>query len=48
MGSVAEDPNGTHGPIDVPDNWIPVENTVLWEPFQKLRIISIGAGFSGQ
>lgn len=29
-------------------NWIPIREEVLWKPFERLRIVTIGAGFSGK
>lgn len=31
-----------------PRTWIPVREEVLWKPTRKIRVISIGAGFSGK
>lgn len=31
-----------------PENWIPIREEVLYKPARKIKIISIGAGFSGQ
>jgi len=30
-----------------PHNWIPISEHVLWKPMWKVKIISIGCGFSG-
>lgn len=30
-----------------PHNWIPIAEHVLWKPTRKVRMISIGCGFSG-
>lgn len=39
--------NGTD-PVHREDNWIPIREEVLWKPTRKLRVVSIGAGFSGK
>jgi hypothetical protein len=40
--------NGTtHRPSYKPDSWIPVEEHVLGKPRRKVKVISIGCGFSG-
>jgi hypothetical protein len=48
--------NGTHDgvakhasypPPFKPDSWIPIEEHVLGKPQRKVKIISIGCGFSG-
>lgn len=31
-----------------PANWVDVRDEVLWKPHQRLRLITIGAGFSGK
>jgi hypothetical protein len=31
-----------------PKNWIPIAEHVLWKPERKVKIISIGCGFSGE
>ena len=36
-----------HRPSYKPDSWIPVEEHVLGKPQQKVKVISIGCGFSG-
>lgn len=46
-------PNGTtNGDVvdgeQVPKNWIPIREEVLWEPSRRVKVISIGAGFSGK
>ena len=38
---------GLNGSGNKPENWIPIREEVLWKPARKLRLISIGAGFSG-
>lgn len=30
-----------------PKNWIPIAEHVLWKPTKKVKLISIGCGFSG-
>lgn len=30
-----------------PHNWIPIAEHVLWKATRKIRVISIGCGFSG-
>ena len=30
------------------ENWIPIREEVLWKPTRKVRVVSIGAGFSGK
>ncbi len=32
---------------ETPDNWVPVRDKVLFKPHRRLKVISIGAGFSG-
>lgn len=39
--------NGSY-PVHKEDNWIPIREEVLWKPTRKLRVVSIGAGFSGK
>ena len=40
--------NGTaHRPTYKPDSWIPVGEHVLGKPQRKVKVISIGCGFSG-
>jgi hypothetical protein len=36
----------SHPPFK-PDSWIPIEEHVLGKPQRKVKIISIGCGFSG-
>jgi hypothetical protein len=36
-----------HRPPFKPDSWIPVEEHVLGKPWRKVKVISIGCGFSG-
>lgn len=31
-----------------PKNWIPIAEHVLWKPQRKVKMISIGCGFSGK
>jgi hypothetical protein len=40
-------PDGAHPPPFKPDSWIPIEEHVLGKPQRKVKIISIGCGFSG-
>ncbi|KAH8810645.1 hypothetical protein F5884DRAFT_779950 [Xylogone sp. PMI_703] len=47
-------PNGGLGNTGLPNghgkksaNWIPIREAPLWKPFRKLKVITIGAGFSG-
>jgi hypothetical protein len=37
----------SHPPPFKPDSWIPIEEHVLGKPQRKVKIISIGCGFSG-
>jgi hypothetical protein len=37
----------SHPPPFKPDSWIPIEEHVLGKPRRKVKIISIGCGFSG-
>ncbi|KAI9874579.1 MAG: hypothetical protein M1830_009589, partial [Pleopsidium flavum] len=37
--------NGTT--TEKPHNWIPIAEHVLWKPTRKVKVISIGCGFSG-
>jgi hypothetical protein len=34
--------------VGKPKNWIPIAEHVLWKPQRKVKIISIGCGFSGK
>lgn len=41
--------NGTvEQPHSKPANWVDVRDEVLWKPHRRLRVITIGAGFSGK
>jgi hypothetical protein len=31
-----------------PKNWVEIRDEVLWKPHRRLRVITIGAGFSGK
>lgn len=34
--------------VSKPKNWIPIAEHVLWKPQRKVKMISIGCGFSGK
>lgn len=41
-------PNLAPRPAYRPDSWIPIEEHVLHKPQRKVKMISIGCGFSGR
>ena len=52
QGMTNSAPNGvakhiSHPPPFKPNSWIPIEEHVLGKPQRKVKVISIGCGFSG-
>lgn len=45
---IAKDTVGRQEQDRVPVSWVPIREEPLWKPFRRLRVVSIGAGFSGK
>ena len=46
--TTVKEANGSNEAHEKVKNWIPIAEHVLWEPQRKVKVISIGCGFSGK